>query len=248
MKNIIHIIFLLLIFGCNSEKAGDCFQTGGDIVKIEIEVPSFNEIVVHQRVELFIEQGDEQKVVIESGENLLPDISVEVIDNELIIKNNNTCNFFREYDLTKVYVTSPNITIIRNSSEQNVSSIGVLTYPRLFLNSTGIQNEYLSIGDYNIHIENTNVVILSNGIAVFNLEGNTTNLDIKFADGDTRFNGKNFEAQHIQVFQVSSNDIIVNPKQSIRGTIHSTGNVISYNKPPIVEIDVLNDYGELIFK
>jgi len=248
MKKIAHIILFLLIIACDSEKAGDCFQTGGDIVQIEVEVPNFQKIVVHEHVELFIEQGNEQKLVIESGENLLPDISVEVIDNEIIIKNNNTCNFFREYDLTKVYITSPNITTIRNASEQNVSSIGTLTYPSLYLQSTGEKTEYLSIGDWHMTLENSNLVILSNGISVYHLNGSTTNLDLKFADGDTRFEGENFKAQHILVFQVSSNDMNIYPIQSLKGTIHSTGNIISYNNPPIVEVEVLNDYGELIFK
>lgn len=248
MKKIIYIISLFLTIACNSEKAGDCFQTGGDIIQIEIDVPNFQKITVHQRVELFIEQGDEQKIIIESGENLLPDITVEVIDNELIIKNYNTCNFFREYDLTKVYVTSPNITTIRNASEQNVSSIGTLTYPSLYLRSTGEESDFLPIGDWHLNIKNENVTIWSNGIAIFYLEGSTTNLNVGFSDGNTRFEGKNFNSKNVTVRNVSSNDVIINPIQSLKGSIHSTGNIISYHKPPIVEVEVLNDYGELIFK
>ena len=68
------------------------------------------------------------KVIIESGENLLNDITAEVVDGELILKNYNSCNFVRKYDLTKVYVTSPNLNTIRNASELNVYSVGTLTY------------------------------------------------------------------------------------------------------------------------
>jgi hypothetical protein len=248
MKKIIYIAFIILFASCNNENAGDCFQTAGKIIQVEIEVPIFEKVVVHERIELIITQGNEQKVIVESGKNLLSDISVEVINNQLILINNNTCNFFRDYDLTKVYITSPNLTVIRNASEYNVSSTGTLTYPSLYLRSSGEKSEFLSIGDWHLNIKNESIKIWSNGIAIFYLEGSTTNLDLVFSDGNTRFEGKNFKVQNIKVSQVSSNDILIFPIESLTGSIHSTGDIISFNTPPIVNIDIQSNYGELLFK
>lgn len=248
MKKIISIICLIIISGCNSENANNCFQSAGDIAQVEVEVPFFDKVVVHERIELIITEGSEQKVIVESGKNLLPDITAQVINNELILTNNNTCNFFREYNLTKVYITAPNLTRIRNASEYNISSDGVLTYPKLHLMSVGDKSRFLSVGDWYLNIQNENVNIWGNGIAVFYIEGTTNNLDLSFSDGNTRFEGPNFIAEHIKVSQVSSNDMLIYPVQSLTGSIHSTGDVISYNKPPIVEITLLNTYGNLIFK
>lgn len=248
MKKIIYICCFLVLGSCDSEKSNDCFQKAGTIVQKEVEVPSFQKIVVHERIELIITQGNTQKVVIESGKNLLPEISVEVIDNELILTNNNNCNFVRPYDLTKVYITAPILTAIRNASEQPVSSNGVLTYPSIYLESLGEKKEFLSVGDWHLTIENENITVFGNGLAVFYLQGKTNKLNITFSDGDTRFEGSNLKAKNISVYQVSSNDMLVYPIESLKGTIHSTGNVISYNKPPIVMVDVLNNYGKLIFK
>lgn len=248
MKNLFYIIISFLLLSCNSENANNCFQKAGEIIQTEIEVATFDKVTVHERIELIITQGNEQKVVVETGENLLNDISVEVIDNELILKNFNTCNFIRDYDLTKVYITSPNLTTIRNASEYNVSSNGVLTYPSLYLRSSGEKSDYLSIGDWYLTIKNENLNIWSNGIANFYIEGTTNNLDLSFSDGDTRFEGKEFVAQHVKVRQVSSNDMLIFPVQSLTGSIHSTGNVISFNKPSTVEVEELSDYGKLIFK
>jgi len=239
---------MLILASCNDENANDCFQSAGEISQVEIELPNFDKVVVHERIELIITQGPEQKVIVESGENLLPDITAEVINNELVLTNHNTCNFFRDYDLTKVYITSPNLTRIRNASEYNVSSNGVLTYPSIYLQSLGEKSEFLSVGDWHLNIQNENVRILSNGISVLYLEGTTNNLDLSFSDGDTRFEGENFKAQHIKVRQVSSNDMLIYPVQSLTGTIHSTGDVISFNKPPVIEVEALNDYGKLLFK
>ena len=248
MKKIIYIFIVFLFANCNDKKADNCFQSAGDITQVEIELPAFDKVVVHERIELIITEGPNQKVIIESGENLQPDITAEVINNELILTNYNTCNFFREYDLTKVYVTSPNLTRIRNASEYNVSSNGVLTYPTLYLMSVGDKSKFLSVGDWHLNIQNENVKIWGNGIAVFYLDGTTNNLDLSFSDGDTRFEGKNFKAQHIKVRQVSSNDMLIYPVQSLIGSIHSTGDVISFNKPSLIEVEELSDYGKLLFK
>jgi len=92
MKKIFYITGFILFISCNKENVNDCFQTAGEIIQQEMEVSLFDKIVVHKNVELIITQGIEQKVVVETGKNLLSDIRVQVIDNELILINNNTCN------------------------------------------------------------------------------------------------------------------------------------------------------------
>lgn len=248
MKNLIYIGILLIFGACNNENANNCFQTAGTITQIEINVPFFDKVVVHSQIELIITDGPNQKVIIESGKNLLADISAEVINNELVLNNYNTCNFIRPYGITKVYITAPNLTHIRNASEYSISSTGTLTYPSLYLQSSGEGNNFLSLGDWHLNIQNENVKIWGNGIAVFYLEGNTTNLDLNFSDGDTRFEGQNFKAENIKVRQVSSNDMLIFPIKTLTGTIHSTGNVISYNTPETVMVETLSDYGKLIFR
>jgi hypothetical protein len=249
LKKIIYIICFIALGGCDSEDANNCFQTAGPITQVIVDVPEFHKVVVHEHIALFITQGNEYKVIVETGENLQNDISVEVVDNELILKNYNTCNFIRAYDQTKIYITSPNLTVIRNASEFDVSSKGVLTYPSLYLMSVGDKTEFLSVGDWYLNIENNSVKVWSNGIAVFYLNGTTNNLELNFSDGDTRFVGDNFKANHIQFWQVSSNDMLVFPIESLTGSIHSTGNVFSYNTPPIIAVDALNtDYGNIYFK
>ncbi len=247
MKQLITFFLLVILASCNSENAGDCVQTAGKIIQQEVNVETFNKITVHKKIELIIEQGPTQKVIIESGTNLLNDITATVTNGELVLQNYNNCNFFRDYGITKVYVTSPNITEIRNASELNVSSIGTLTYPSLYLRSTGEKSTFLSVGDWHLTVDNNSIIIWSNGISNYYIEGKTNDLGIGFSDGDTRFEGKNLIAKNVSVANVSSNDIIVFPTESLTGTIHSVGNVISYNKPPIVTVEELSK-GKLLFK
>lgn len=247
MKKLAYISCFILLISCNKENVSNCLQTAGEIVQQEITVDTFDKILVNKRVELIITDGPVQKVVIETGKNLLPDVEVKVVNKQLILTNNNTCNFFRDYGLTKIHVTSPNINTIRNASEQRVISNGTLTYPLLYLRSSGEKKEFLATGDWFLTIENEKVIIWANGVANFYINGSSNNLDIGFTDGDTRFEGKNFIVQNIDVKNVSSNDIIIFPVESLTGSIHSVGDVISYNRPPIVDVEILSE-GELIFK
>ena len=68
-----------------------------------------------------------------------------------------------------------------------------------------------------------------------------------FTDGDSRFEGKNFKARHISLSHISSNDLLIYPVESLKASIHSTGNLIVYNKPPTIDVDELS-IGNLIFK
>ena len=247
MRKIIYLCCLITIFGCNNEDSGDCLQTAGTIIQQEIDVAPFTKILVNKKVALVINEGPIQKVIVETGENLMPDIEVQVLDNQIILTNHNSCNFFRDYGITKVYITSPNISEIRNASELNVTSESLLTFPNLFLESAGIGNTFLAVGDFNLIIDNSKVTVLSNGISNFYLSGKTKDLTIYFANGDTRFEGKNLISENVTILQVSSNDILIHPTKSLKGTIHSVGNVISFNQPPIIEVNVLSK-GKLIFK
>lgn len=113
MKNIKALLVCLLIMvSCNTESVNDCFQTAGHIIQQEVPVSDFTSIRVNKNVTLIVRQGSENKVVVETGKNLLNDVEVLVENGELILNDFNDCNFVREYGTTKIYVTASNITKI----------------------------------------------------------------------------------------------------------------------------------------
>lgn len=112
----------------------------------EVTVNSFNKILVNRDIELIVKEGVDFEVIIETGENLLNDVLAAVIDNQLQLTDYNSCNYVREYGITKVFVTAPNIREIRNSSQYEVSSIGTLTYTDLTL----ISEDFIAPGSFTI--------------------------------------------------------------------------------------------------
>ena len=248
MKKTIHIIFILLTTACDSENAGDCFQKTGSIIQQEITVDSFDKILVNRDIELIIKEGTKQKVVIETGENLINDVEVIVSENKLVLTDNNTCNYVRDYGITKVYVTSSNITEVRSSTQYDVSSNGVLSYPSLTILSEDFHApDTFTNGNFRLEIHNNSFKLVFNNLSNCFISGKTNNLNITFAAGFSRFEGRNFKAQNIQLWNRSSNDMIVNPQQEIKGKISGTGNVISVNKPLVIKVEEVYK-GKLIFE
>ncbi len=248
MTKIKYILILLLTFACDSENAADCFQKTGAIIQQDIAVDAFDKILVNRDIELIIKEGAEQKIIIETGENLLNDVKAKVVDGKLTLTDNNSCNYVRSYGITKIYITSPNITEIRSSTQYDISSNGVLTYPSLTILSEdfGAPDTFTN-GNFRLQIDNTTFRVVFNNLSNCFISGKTNNLNITFAAGTSRFEGRNLIAENVQLWNRSANDMIVNPQQEIKGKISGTGHVISVNKPPVVEVEEVYK-GRLIFE
>lgn len=238
----------MMIFACDSENAADCFQTTGTIIQQEFTVTGFNKILVNRNVELIIKEGSTEKVVVETGKNLLNDVQVEVVDNQLILTDDNICNFVRDYGVTKVYVTAPNITEIRSSTQYDIKSDGVLAYPNLTVFAEDFSEpETVTSGNFYLDIDNERLTVVFNNLSNAFITGKTNNLQVTLASGLSLFDASALIAQNVSISNRSSNDIIINPQLKLTGKISGVGNVIALNKPPIVEVEEVYK-GRLIFK
>lgn len=245
------LFFILsaLFFSCNSENALDCLQNEGELIRQEVTLPSFDKITVFEKVALVLKQGPVQKVEIETGEFLIDEVSAMVEGDRLILRNENGCNLFRDYGITTVYVTSPNITEIRSSTGLLISSDGVLAYPSLSLISESFINPETETtdGSFDFNLASERVSIVVNGIAYFKLSGTTTIFDVTIAAGDSRIEAENLVADDVVLNHRGTNDILIDPQVSVRGVIRATGDVICFNRPPTVEVEEIFN-GRLIFK
>ncbi|WP_296314091.1 head GIN domain-containing protein [Winogradskyella sp. UBA3174] len=246
MKKLVYIC-MLLCFACNSEDAGDCFQTAGSIIQETVDIPSFERILVNRDIELIIKEAPEYKVTIQTGENLINDVEVNVIGNQLVLTDNNSCNYVRDFGITKVYVEAPNLIEIRTSSQYEISSDGILNYDMLSLFSEDFNGgSEFTVGDFRLSVASENITISSNNISIFYIDGSVENLFVGFFSGSGRFEGENLIAQNVDVFHRSSNDMVVNPVQSITGELRGTGDLLSVNQPPLVDVERFY-IGQLIF-
>ena len=242
-------MFIAGFFACDSEDASDCFQTEGNLIQSQVEIGDFSKIRTENDVTLILKQDAEYSVTIETGENLLNDVAVFLDGETLVIQDNNGCNVFRDYGVTTAIVSSPNITEIRNSSSREVRSEGILEYPELTLisNTTGNLENPQKNGDFILQLNCDNLRVQANGQSVFYLSGYSRRARLNFADEWPRFEGEDLMIDDLTIFQRSATVMIVNPQKEITGEIRATGDVISVNEPPIVEVEEFFT-GRLIFQ
>jgi len=242
MKHIIWIVLVLLI-SCKEE----CNETVGTIIQQEVEVAPFDKIIVNSGIVLTIKEGLSQQLIIEAGENRFNNIQASVSDNTLELQAEGSCFFNPTLDPVKVYISSPNISRIRNSSEYEITSDGILNYPTLQLISEDHENDYSNFGNFNIQINSNKLTITSNGLSIFNISGTTNDLGLYYFSGIGKFEGENLIANNVIVYHRGDNSLKVFPQQSLTGGIYGTGNLISFNRPAVVEIEE-HFMGKLIFE
>jgi hypothetical protein len=241
MKKILSVVLLVLVLmAC--EKPSDCVQSTGALVVKDIPVTAFTKIKVYRGIEVVITDGPEYKVQIEAGANFIDNVEVQQNGNQLIFKDEVSCNWVRAYGTTRILVTTPTLEEIYSKTERNISSNGVLTYPNLTVTSFDKDADGeagAGTGDFTLTLSNDLITINNNNVSRFYLSGQTNTAKFNFYFGDGRIEAQNLVAQNIEVFHRGSNDMIVHPVQKITGVLNSTGNLILNTVPTLVEVQEL---------
>jgi len=139
-----YIVTSLIFLSCNKEKDFDCLKSTGSIRKEERALPLFSKINLNDNINLIFVAGDEQKIMIEAGTNLLPKILTRVIGDSLILENRNYCDWVRSYDKqVKVYIYGNPGFRLYNNGYGTVS--GKVTGTTFFVKSWSNENMELDI-------------------------------------------------------------------------------------------------------
>jgi hypothetical protein len=247
IKNLLYIFIVFFLFSCDTESGSDCFKTSGTIITKNISLEDFSKVIFHEGIELEIKQGTENSIQISYGKNVISNITTDIIDNKLSIKNTTSCNLTRGFEPAKVILTAIDITEIRNASQFTVLSNEILRFDSLTLISENYLIDYVNVGDFDLHIENINLNIVTNNVSNFYIIGKTDNLDIFFAAGTGKFNGEFLTSQNTHIFHRGINNIVINPIQQITGEIRGVGDIIAVNRPPLIDVQEFYT-GQLIFR
>ena len=223
----------------------DCFKGNGNQVIQLFPLENFTKIKVYDGVGLVIKEGTNYEVKVITSDNILDNLEVRLQGNMLVVKDNSTCNIARDYGLTTVYVTAPNITEIHSKTDQDIRSDGVLNYSDLKLISIDL-SDGAGTGDFRLSLNTINLYVESNNVSNFYLTGQSQNLHVFFSWGNGIFYGENLIVNIITIYHRGSNNIFLFPINSIEGNIYATGNVVLKNNP-IVSPNVIQHFtGRLI--
>ena len=236
-----------MLWACG-ENAPECLKGAGETVRETLAVPAFTDITVFENIRLVVRQGPQQEVLIETGKNLRPEVTAEVEDGVLVLRDANNCNLFREYGQTTIRVTTPELRNLRSSSGWPIRSEGTLAFEDLRLISESFANPEAATTDgaFDLDLDTGRVQIVANGIAAFQLRGQTGEFSITIAAGDSRVEARDLRAGVVRVDHRGSNDLQVYPLQRLEGRIRGYGDVISYNRPDEIAVEELFR-GRLLF-
>lgn len=245
-KIVLHIVVcccMVLATSCGISE--DCFKGNGNQVIQLFPLENFTKIKVYDGVGLVIKEGTNYEVKVITSNNILDNLEVKLQGNMLVVKDNSTCNIARDYGLTTVYVTAPNITEIHSKTDQDIRSDGVLNYSDLKLISIDL-SDGAGTGDFRLSLNTINLYVESNNVSNFYLTGQSQNLHVFFSWGNGIFYGENLIVNIITIYHRGSNNIFLFPINSIEGNIYATGNVVLKNNP-IVSPNVIQHFtGRLI--
>jgi len=235
MRGLIGLILFFGLFACDNEDAPNCLKKAGEPMSIEINVELFTQLEVNDQFNVIIEEGEEQAIFLDYFENLIDDIAFEVKENRLVVSDNGSCVWVRDYNFPTLRITSPLITNIRQNGGGVISSQGVLHY-----NELSLVSEERS-GDFDLTIDNESLRIVNNDLTNYRIKGKTDQLYVGFFSGDGRFEGGSLIAQDTEIFHRATNDIVVNTQNSLTGRVLSTGSLIFVGgKPSTIDISIEN--------
>jgi len=242
-KYTLYFLLLILIGSCGISE--DCFKGNGNQITQTFAFEGFTKIKVYDGIGLVVKEGPVYEVKISTSDNIIEDIEVKLQGSMLVIKDNSTCNIARNYGQTTVFITIPDGTVfpliqeleLHCKSEQKIQSEGTLHSPIVRLFSIGDDGDGAGTGDFHITVNNGQLVVESNNVSNFYINGHSSEMLLNFYFGNGRFYGENLHSEIIKVYHRGSNDMFVYPVQRVEGTIFATGNVVLKNVPPVVDVE-----------
>ncbi len=87
----------MLLLGCQREQMDDCITSAGSMRTEERITGDFHTIDLGDRVDLVIEEHAFGSIAVEAGSNLLGQITTEVGDGILTVRNEMRCNWVRSF-------------------------------------------------------------------------------------------------------------------------------------------------------
>lgn len=245
MKQLMYfVLVMLLFFSCKKPNQRKCFKKEGDLIVTEINLSSFDHLLLKENIEFVLIQDTVEKIIIEGGENLVGFISATVDNNVLKIENLNKCNFLR-YKSSKVKVYIHFKTLIELQFEGTETLVCQdtlnLSWFSLFVRDGG--------GSVNLSINASHLYsTISNGYGDFNISGNVNNADLYFQTtgyGDTY--GLNVQ-DTLSIISYTPSVCKVNSEGSIlKADIRGIGDIWYKGMPDSVNL-IRSGTGNLIWK
>ncbi|RED47447.1 head GIN domain-containing protein [Seonamhaeicola aphaedonensis] len=225
LKIIVTAILSLSLVSCNFDIN---FSTGvkgnGNVITEDRFLSeSFSTIKANEGLNVYLTQGNEEKIAVEADENLHDIIVTEIEDGVLKI---HTKQNIGKASAKKVHVSFKDITSIISTSGSDVYSTNTLSADELTLKTTSGSDMELDVNTFYLNCKSTSGSDLK-------LSGKTKTLDAE-ANSGSDIKAGNLKAESSIVKASSGADITINTSKELIAKVSSGGDIKYYGDPEIV--------------
>ena len=190
----------------------------------ERNAKSFTGIQVSSGIDVYLKQGDREKISVEADENLHEYILTEVVGD--ILKVYTDVNI-RDAEIKRVYVTIVDVDYVKTSSAGDVYGETAIKSERIDLSAS-------SAGDIKLEIYAKEIAIKISSSGDITLSGETDMLKVDLSSaGD--LNAYNLLAKEANVSVSSAGDADINVSEKLTARASSAGNINYKGNPKNVD-------------
>ncbi len=231
------VLVSVLHFSCSKE---DCLKSSGEKGFEIRQLPSIKKIEIYNYFYVYLKYDTINKIEIEAGEKLIPNIETSVVDSVLTIKDLNACGFIKGYDAKNLYISVDTLSEIVIKDGINLYSVDTLKFPSLKVKFVS------DIGYCDITVDNKNLTFqVWFGSGDYILRGKTDYLYLNmnylsFGDANELL------AKSAYVYNKSMGDCYVNVSNKLRAFIKDEGSIYYRGNPTEVILEEHTGKGKLV--
>ena len=231
IKKMIKVVFILAIIGILAIFAASCKWTigfvrgSGDIKTEERDVSDFHKVHLSGVGNLIITQGEEESLIIEADDNIIPLIDTDVFGERLTISFKRGYNFIPSANI-KFYLT------VIDLDEISLSGAGIIDCEDFRTES--LEFEVSGAGDLNFNVNAERIEINSSGAADITLSGKADSQNIEIS-GAGKYNGEKLESRECEITVSGAGSVTVSVSEKLDVEINGVGNVYYIGNPQVTQ-------------
>jgi len=234
------IPLFLLLSGCNKDE-GVCVSSTGKITLDDRGNQPFTRILVHDNINLILTHDTSlYNITVEAGENIIGGISTEIDSGKLVLRNTNTCNWLRSFEVpVNVYLTYTQLdTIIFRAAGDITCTNAWPGYSACLDVIEGAGNLDLKLNVYRSYI------LVRYGTTRIGLSG-ISDVTTLISYGFGPLQAENLISEFTYISSYSPNDMFVYASIDLQAVIGNLGNVYYRGNPGTVSANISGE-GKLI--
>jgi hypothetical protein len=240
MKHCLLLAAITFLFtSCGKDHWFDCLKGSGEQITVHRSLTYFHSIEMHNKADVIYRKGLPQ-AIITGGANLLEGIETRVENGWLIIRNNNKCNWVRDFNKRiTIEVFTDTLVRVDNYGSGNFTAEDTITVTDFRYdnwNATGNIQFVFNVVRFYMNIHTGTSDLSARGIA---------EVQILYYNGYGFIDLLHLNGNLIYMNNSGTNDMYVNVKNELNALIEEAGNIYYAGNPASVNA-VIKGTGKLI--